>query len=72
MLAGGRGRRKREEEADLFAVERTGDSELVIRALTKLHTFNSMPHALKPSDEALSAHPSLAHRIEAIRKRSGA
>lgn len=72
MIIGGRGRRKREEEADLFAVEQTGDPELVIRALTKLHTLNAMPHALKPSDEAFSSHPSLAHRIEAIRKRSRA
>jgi len=65
----GRGRRRREEAADRFAVEVTGDPELVIRALTRLHTLGETPHQLKPSDEALSTHPSLANRIAAIRKR---
>jgi Zn-dependent protease with chaperone function len=68
----GPGRRKREEEADRMALTWTGDPELVIHTLTKLHTLNAMPHRLKPSDEALSAHPSLTHRIEAIRKRAAA
>lgn len=63
----GRGQRQREMAADRFAVEATGDPELVIRALTKLHTLNASPHTLKPGDEALSSHPSLARRIEAIR-----
>lgn len=67
-LVAGRGQRRREEEADRFAVEATGDPELVIRTLRKLHTLNASPHHLKPSDEALMAHPSLAHRIESIRR----
>jgi Zn-dependent protease with chaperone function len=66
----GRGQRKREEEADAYAVELTNDPELVIRALTKVHTLSASPHTLKPSDEVLQSHPSLKHRIEAIRKRS--
>lgn len=69
LLLTGRGRRRREEEADRFAVEWTGDPKLVIRSLTRLHTLNASPHRLKPSDEAISTHPSLAHRIEAIRRR---
>jgi Zn-dependent protease with chaperone function len=64
----GRGQRKREEEADRFAVEVTGDPELVIRALTRIHTLAAAPHRLKPSDEAISTHPALVHRIEAIRR----
>jgi Zn-dependent protease with chaperone function len=67
----GRGRRRREAEADLFAVEAAGDPELVIATLTKLHTLNASPHRLKPSDELLSSHPSLVNRIETIRRNSG-
>lgn len=63
----GRGRRQREAAADRFAVEVIGDQELVIATLTKLHTLNASPHQLRPSDEILSSHPSLVHRIEAIR-----
>jgi Zn-dependent protease with chaperone function len=69
VLASGRGRRQREREADALAVEWTGDPELVIRALTKLHALAGAPERLKPSDEFLSTHPSLAHRIHAIRAR---
>ena len=64
----GKSQRRREVEADRFAVEQTGDPELVIRALRKLHTLSATPHMLKPSDENLMMHPSLAHRIEAIRE----
>jgi Zn-dependent protease with chaperone function len=67
-LAMGRTHRRAEEAADRFAVDATGDAELVVRALRKLHTLNATPHTLKPSDEALSTHPSLANRIEAIRR----
>lgn len=63
----GRGRRRREEAADRFAVEVTGDPELVIRVLTKLHTLEASPHELKRADEAISTHPSLVNRIAAIR-----
>ncbi len=68
----GRGRRAREAAADRFAVEVVGDPERVIATLTKLHTLNASPHRLKRGDELLSSHPSLAHRIEAIRRDTAA
>jgi Zn-dependent protease with chaperone function len=61
-------RRRREREADRYAVEWTGDSELVIRALTKVNQGIGNPARLKRSDEALSSHPSLQNRIDAIRR----
>lgn len=61
-------RRRREREADAYAVQWTGDPELVIRALTKVSQRIGNPSRLKPSDEALSSHPSLQNRIEAIRR----
>lgn len=63
----GRRRRKHEEEADRFAAEVTGDKELVIRALTKVHAINETPQRLRPLDEALATHPSLENRIKALR-----
>lgn len=64
----GKGQRAREEAADRFAVDTMGDPELVIRALTKIHDLDLSPHRLKPVDEALHSHPSLEHRIAAIRE----
>jgi Zn-dependent protease with chaperone function len=63
-------RRGREREADRYAVEWTGDRELVIRALTKVSQGIGNPGRLKPSDEAMSSHPSLQNRIDAIRRGS--
>ena len=68
VLLAGKQLRQREEEADRVAVELTQDPDLVVRALTHLHQCNASPARLKPSDEALSTHPSLAHRVEAIRR----
>ena len=68
MLLTGPLKRRREREADALAAQWTGDPELVIRALTKMHLLNASPSQLKPSDEALSSHPSLRNRIEALRK----
>lgn len=62
------GRRKAELEADRFAVEYMGDSEVVISALTKMHNINLMPHSLRTSDELLSTHPSLVNRIKSIKE----
>lgn len=64
----GRDQRKQEEMADRFAVEVTGDPDLVIHTLTKIHTLDATPHELKPSDEIISSHPSLKNRIVAIRR----
>ena len=61
-------RRRREREADRYAVQWTGDPELVIRALTKVSQGIGNPARLKRSDEALSSHPSLQNRIDAIRR----
>jgi Zn-dependent protease with chaperone function len=61
------GRDQRKQE-DRFAVEVTGDPDLVIHTLTKIHTLDATPHELKPSDEIISSHPSLKNRIEAIRR----
>jgi len=66
MLLLNKGSRKREHEADQFAAQITGDPELVIRALIKMHTLNEVPHRLRKLDESVSTHPSLEHRIEAI------
>lgn len=65
----GKTRRRAEEAADQFAVDAFhGDGEFVIQTLTKLHTLNASPHQLKPSDEIMSTHPSLANRVAAIRR----
>ncbi len=63
----GRGMRAREHAADCLAVQWIGDPELAIRAIERVHHLNEVPGRLKPSDEAVSAHPSLVRRIEAIR-----
>jgi Zn-dependent protease with chaperone function len=57
-----------EREADLFAVKATGDPELVITALTKVHDLNKQPHRITKTDERLGAHPSLENRIATIRE----
>lgn len=67
LMVVGRWSRKHEREADSLAVQWTGDPELVIRALTRIHTLNQSPHRLKQSDEVLHSHPSLENRIQAIR-----
>lgn len=63
-------KRRREREADRYAVQWTGDPELVIRALTKVNHGIGNPARLKRSDEALSSHPSLQNRIDTIRRDS--
>jgi STE24 endopeptidase len=63
----GKRRRQAELEADRFAVKVTKDPELVIRALTKVTHLNEAPIKLAKIDEALSTHPSLESRINAIR-----
>jgi heat shock protein HtpX len=68
LLVTGRDRRKRELAADRLAAEWIGDPELVARALTRLHTLAAVPGRLKRGDEAISTHPSLAYRLEALRQ----
>jgi Zn-dependent protease with chaperone function len=60
-------RRRWEYAADRFASQTVSDRETFVRALTKLYALNSYPMALKRLDEIVSLHPSLEHRIRAIR-----
>lgn len=57
----------REHESDLRAVELVGDAELVVAALTKIHTIMQLPRRWQASAEAKQSHPSLARRLRAIR-----
>jgi Zn-dependent protease with chaperone function len=65
-------RQKHETESDLRAVALTGDPEALVRALTKLHAFARMPRRWEAEFERHATHPSLARRIQAIRRASGA
>ncbi|MEZ4416802.1 MAG: M48 family metalloprotease [Gemmatimonadota bacterium] len=65
------GIRGRETASDLRAAELTGDPELVIRALEKLHALNHQPRRLAARVERHATHPSLARRAQAIREHAG-
>lgn len=60
-------RRRDEYMADAFALEMIGDPDLVIRAIKKVHALNQSPSKLTPEDEAISTHPSLVKRLDALR-----
>ncbi|MFL5617828.1 MAG: M48 family metalloprotease [Gemmatimonadaceae bacterium] len=64
---GQRGHRAHETECDLRAVDLTGDADAVIRGLTKIHALARMPRRFSQEFERAATHPSLAHRIQAIR-----
>ncbi len=66
-LVQGRGSRRREFEADRFAVEAVGDPEIVASALRRVHSLAQTPGTLRPTDEALSSHPSLSRRLAALK-----
>jgi heat shock protein HtpX len=68
LLLTGRGRRRRELEADRLASRWIGDPELVAAALTRVHELNASPYRLKKSDEAISTHPSLEKRLAALKE----
>jgi Zn-dependent protease with chaperone function len=59
--------RRHERQADRFAAELLGDPEVVAEALILLHRLTEEPARLKPADEAIQTHPSLAGRLEALR-----
>jgi Zn-dependent protease with chaperone function len=59
--------RTHETECDLRAVDLTGDADAVIRGLTKIHALSRMPRRFSQEFERAATHPSLAHRIQAIR-----
>lgn len=62
------GRRAHETESDLRAVELCGDPEALARALIKLHALNFQPRRWDPDVERRATHPSLARRLQAIRR----
>lgn len=57
---------KAEIAADRFAVEVTGDVELVARALTRIHSANLSPQRLTAWDERMSSHPALTTRLKKL------
>ena len=59
--------RAHETECDLRAVDLTGDTDAVIRALTKIHVLSRVPRRFSQEFERAATHPSLARRIQAIR-----
>src|SRR5262249_6689987 len=67
LLLRGAARQKHEAESDLRALELSGDSEALIRALVKLHTLARLPRRWAVDVERNASHPSLARRIQAIR-----
>ena len=64
---GQQGHRTHETECDLRAVDLTGDADAVIRGLTRIHALSRMPRRFSQEFERAATHPSLAHRIQAIR-----
>lgn len=60
-----------EERADLRAVTLSGDSESVVRALVKMTTYTRVPRRWDVDLEREATHPSLARRIQAIRRLAG-
>ena len=60
-----------ETASDLRALALTGDAETLINALTKTCRTLNLPRRYDPEVERASTHPSLAHRIQAIRAAAG-
>ncbi|MFT5433583.1 MAG: Zn-dependent protease with chaperone function [Myxococcota bacterium] len=67
----GRGSRDRETASDLRGLELCGDGAALIGALTKLHLRARLPRRQAGSIERRGSHPSLARRLQAIRKAAG-
>lgn len=65
------GQKSREVESDRRALELCGDGEVLIRALTKIHALARLPRRWSLEAERAATHPSLAHRIQAIRAAAG-
>ena len=63
--------RAREERSDHRAVELCGDPEALAQALIKMTSFARMPRRWDADLEREATHPSLARRIQAIRRRTG-
>ena len=71
LLYVGRQHRSHETESDVRAVELCGNPEALVSALTKIHTLSHMPRRWGDDFEQASTHPSLARRIQAIRRAAG-
>jgi Zn-dependent protease with chaperone function len=67
----GTSHRAHEAESDSRAVALSGDPEALVRALIKLHALARLPRRWDPDMERRSTHPSLAHRLQAIRAAGG-
>lgn len=63
--------RKTETESDLRAVELTGDADALVRALTKIHALARLPRRLSNRVQQRITHPSLARRLQAVRRAAG-
>jgi Zn-dependent protease with chaperone function len=59
-----------ETDADVRAIELCGDSEALIRALTRIYAINHIPRRWSAVLEERATHPSLARRIRTIRDRT--
>lgn len=59
-------RQKAELAADRFAVQVTGDLDLVAHTLIKIHDANNSPHRLTRWDERMSSHPALTTRLKKL------
>lgn len=72
LALGARGRRSRGHEtaSDLRGAELCGDAEALVRALTKLHAALRLPRRWSAEFERTATHPSLVHRIAALRGES--
>ena len=64
-------RQAHEAESDRRAVELCRDGEALARALTRLHALARLPRRWPVELERTASHPSLARRIQAIRKAAG-
>ena len=64
-------RQQQETASDVRAVELIGDPEPLVSALEKLHAFARLPRRWDERVERQVSHPSLANRIQAIRKAAG-
>jgi heat shock protein HtpX len=63
--------RAHEAGSDARAVALSGDSEALVSALVKLHALARLPRRWDPELERRATHPSLSHRIQAIRAAAG-
>jgi Zn-dependent protease with chaperone function len=59
-----------ETDADLRAIELCGNPEALISGLTRVHAINHIPRRWSTQMEERATHPSLARRIQAIRRQA--